>query len=81
MLLEIVELITKTGKNMFSGGSDSKRNLPAMQETQGWEDWVGKILWRREWLFTPVFWPGELHGQKSLEVYSSRGHKESDTSR
>ena len=24
--------------------------------------WVGKIPWRREWLPTPVFWPGEFHG-------------------
>ena len=33
------------------------KNLPAM-----WETWVGKILWRRERLSTPVFWPGEFHG-------------------
>ena len=24
------------------------------------------IDWRREWLLTLVFWPGELHGQRSL---------------
>ena len=24
----------------------------------GFDPWVGKILWRREWLPTPVFWPG-----------------------
>ena len=41
---------------------------PAMQET-----WVGKIPWRREWLPTPVFWPGEFHG-----LYSPWGHKELD---
>ena len=27
---------------------------------------------------TPVFLPGEFHGQRSLEGYSPRGHKESD---
>ena len=27
---------------------------------------------------TPVFWPGESHGQTSLEGYSPWGHKESD---
>ena len=32
--------------------------------------------WRREWLPTPVFWPGEFHGQKSLVGYSPCGHKE-----
>jgi len=34
--------------------------------------------WRREWLPTPVFLPGEFHGQKSLASYSLWGHKESD---
>ena len=28
--------------------------------------WVGKIHWRRKWQPTPVFLPGELHGQRSL---------------
>ena len=37
------------------------------------------IPWRREWLPTPVFLPGELHGQRSLVGYSPCGHKESDT--
>ena len=35
---------------------------------------VGKIPWRKERLPTPVFRPGEFHGQ-----YSSWGHKELDT--
>ena len=29
--------------------------------------WVRKISWRKEWLPTPVFLPGETHGQRSLE--------------
>ena len=29
-----------------------------------------RIPWRREWLPTPVFLPGELHGQRSLAGYS-----------
>ena len=41
--------------------------------------WVGKIPWRREWLPTPVFLPGEFHGQRSLRGYSPWGHKELDT--
>ena len=28
--------------------------------------WVRKMPWRREWLPTPVFLPGEFHGQRSL---------------
>ena len=56
-------------------GSDSKKNLPAMQET-GFYLWVRKILWRREWLPTPVFLPGEFHGQRSMAGYCLWGHKE-----
>ena len=54
------------------------QNLPAMQETRV-KLWVRKIPWRREWLPTPVFWPGEFHEQRSLAAYSLWGHKESDT--
>ena len=54
------------------------KNLPAMQEiwvqSLGWEDPLEK-----EWLPTPVFLPGEFHGQRSLAVYSPWGRKESDT--
>ena len=41
--------------------------------------WVGKIPWRRAWQPTPVFLPGESHGQRSLVGYSPWGCKESDT--
>jgi len=36
----------------------------------------GKIPSRGEWLPTPVFLPGEFHGQRSLVGYSLRGSKE-----
>ena len=53
-------------------------NLPAM-----WETWVWyldqNIPWRREWLSTPVFLPGESHGQRSLGGYSPWGLKELNT--
>ena len=29
------------------------------------DPWVGKILWRSEWIPTPVFLPEEFHGQRS----------------
>ena len=45
----------------------------------GFDPWVRKIPWRREWLPTPVFLPGESHGQRSVEGYSPPGHKKSDT--
>ena len=45
----------------------------------GFDPWVGKIPWRTEWQPTPVFLPGEFHGQRSLAGYSPWGCKESDT--
>ena len=43
--------------------------------TPGFDPGVAKTLWGREWLPTPVFLPGEYHGQRSLVGYSSRGSK------
>ena len=54
------------------------KNPPAMQETQV-DPWVGKIPWRRKWLPTPAFFPGESHGQRSLASYSPWGRQELDT--
>ena len=31
----------------------------------GFHSWVGQIPWRRTWQSTPVFLPGESHGQRS----------------
>ena len=45
----------------------------------GFDPCVGKIPWRRKWQSTPVFLPGESHGQRSLAGRSPQGHKESDT--
>ena len=54
------------------------KNLPAMWETQV-RSLGGEDPWRRKWLPTPVFLPGESHGQRSLAGYSLLGYKESDT--
>ena len=37
------------------------------------DPWVGKIPWRREWLPTLVFLPGESRGQSSLAGHSPWG--------
>ena len=34
--------------------------------------WVGKIPWRGAWQPTPVFLPGESHGQRNLAGYRVR---------
>ena len=44
----------------------------------GFGPWVGMITWRNTWQPTPVFLPGESHGQRSLVGYGPYGHKESD---
>ena len=44
----------------------------------GFDPWVGKIPWRRKWQPTPVFLPGESHGQRCLAGYSIWGCKELD---
>ena len=41
--------------------------------------WVRKILWRREWLPTPVFLPGKSHKWRSLVGCSPWGRKVLDT--
>ena len=53
------------------------KTLPAMQEIQRCElnPWVRKIPWRRKWSPTPVFLPGESHGQRRLGSNSPWGHK------
>ena len=45
----------------------------------GLDPWVRKIPCRRAQQPTPVFLPGESHGQRSLVGYSPWGDRESDT--
>ena len=52
----------------FPGGSDveeSACNAGDLGSIPG----LGRFLWRREWQPTPVFLPGEFHGQRSLAGY------------
>jgi len=49
-------------KYKFSRDSSVKRHR--------FDPWVGKMLWGRAWQPTPVFLPGESHGQRSLSGYS-----------
>ena len=44
----------------------------------GWIPGLGRFPRRRAWQPTPVFLPGESHGQRSLAGYSPWGHKGSD---
>ena len=55
----------------FHGGSDSKESTCNAGDPD-------LIPWRKEWLPTPVFLPGEFQGQRSLVGYGPWGHKELD---
>ena len=60
---------------MVNGGLDGKESAcNAKDPGSGEEEPLEK-----EWLPTPVFLPGEFHGQRSLVGYSPWGYKESDT--
>ena len=59
----------------------SLNHIRGIRETPRWPLSYLELreLWRRKWQPTPVFLPGESHGQRSLVVYSPWGSKESDT--
>ena len=59
-------------------GSFQKRGDPGSTPGLGRNPWVGTIPWRSEWLSTPVFFPGESHGQRILADYSPLCPKESN---
>ena len=44
----------------------------------GFDPWVRRIPWRREWLPTPGYLPGEFLEQRILAGYNLWGHKELD---
>ena len=53
--------------------------MPLPSPRPGFGPWDRKIPWRKQWLATPVFLPGEFRGQGSLASYEqSIGHKNSD---
>ena len=58
------------------------KNLPANVGDRmrcGLDPWVGTISWRRKWQsITPVFLPGESHGQRSREGYRPYSHRDSE---
>ena len=62
---------TGVGLTQWLSGKESTCNA-------GFNHWVRKIPWKREWLPIPVFLPGEFHGQRSMVGYSPWGCKELD---
>ena len=62
----------------FPGGSDGKESACSAGDP-GWVPGLGRFPWRWKWLPTPVFLPGESHGQENQVGYSPWGCKELDT--
>ena len=80
-LLRVKDLfiILITGMVLSSpGGSVVKKKISYQCRRLWLHSWMGKIPWKRKWQPTPVFLPGEFHGQRSLVGYSPWGGKESD---
>ena len=67
----------------FPGGASGKEPICQCRGHRrcSFDLWVGKIPWKRERQPTPIFLPGESHGQRSLVGYSPRGHEELDRTR
>ena len=63
----------------FSPGSSDGKRICLYCRRPRFDSWVRKIPWRREWQPTPVFLPGESHGQRGLAGYSPWDHEESST--
>ena len=66
---------SRTRLKRLSSSSSQYRRLRRSRCNPG----VGKISCRRKWQPTPVFFPGESHGERSLVSYSPWGHRESNT--
>ena len=62
----------------FPGGASGKESTCQVRR-RVFDLWIGKIPWSSKWQPTPVFLPGESHGQRRLGGYSPWGYKESDT--
>ena len=63
----------------FPGGSEVKASACNAGDLGSIPGSGISIPWRRKWQPTPVFLPGESHGQRSLVGYSPWGRKESET--
>ena len=59
------------GKEPWISSCGRIKNDPKL----GFNPWIGKISGRREWIPTPVFLPGESHGQRNLVGCSPLGYK------
>ena len=66
---------------LYPGGTRDKESTYHLKRHKRWEfdSWVGQTPCSRKRHHTPVFLPGQFHGQRSSAGYSSRGCKELGT--
>ena len=50
-----------------------QKRIILQRRKPGFDPWVGKIPWKREWQLNIVFLSRESHGQRSLVSYSPWG--------
>ena len=72
-------IIAKGSRNGGASLGLSGKEFTCQSRRGGFHPCVRKIPWRRAWQPTPVFLPGESHGQRSLVGCSPWGRKELDT--
>ena len=70
--MSLTSAVMRTGLPWWLSGKES----PCQRRRLRLDPWVRKIAWKRKWQPTPVFLPGESHGQRSLAGYSPWGSKE-----
>ena len=70
---------THTHFNMGLPGDSDGKESACNAGDPGSIPGLGNIPWRMKWQPTPVFWPGEFHGQRNLAGYSPWSLKEWDT--
>ena len=66
-----IKLTNKFGLSWWFSGKEST----CQGRRYKFSPWVGKIPWRTAQQPTPVFLPGESHGQRSLVSYRPRGRR------
>ena len=74
-----LDLVLWTWLRGFPGGSGKESAYQCRRRRRlRFSPWGGKIPWRTKWQPTPIFLPGQFHGQRSLVGYSPWDRKESD---
>ena len=79
--LKVLDITTKQDSCLFIGLPWwlSGKESACQYRRRRFNPWARKIPWRREWQPTPVFLPGDFHGQRSLVGYIVCGVTKSQT--